>query len=110
MSVPENPAKRAKVLAIVSISTGGAGLLLSFISFACCLFLLSGPLGLTGVITGFLSLSKIKQLSSPEEVGPSKGLAIAGLSMGGASMLISLIGIVIFIMVNIALNDPNSTW
>ena len=112
MSVPENPAKRAKVLAIVSISTGGAGLLLSFISIFCCLWLLSGPLGLTGVITGFLSLSKIKQLSSPEEVGPSKGLAIAGLSMGGASMLISLLcaGLAILIGIGTAASDPNINW
>ena len=112
MSDPGNPAKPAKVLAIVSISTGGVGLLMSFISILCCLWLVSGPLGLAAVITGFLSLSKIKQLSSPQEAGPSKGLAIAGLSMGGAAMLISLICAVLAILIGIgsAASDPNINW
>ncbi len=99
---PNNPAAPVKTLAIISISSGGAGLLLSFVSILCCIWLLSGPLGLTGVITGVLSLGKLKKLESPEVAGSAKNLAIGGICMGGFAMLISLVCAVLAIVIGVA--------
>ena len=65
----------------VEISGGGAGFLLSFVP-CCGLFLLGGVLGMAAVVTGVLSLTKLKNLAAPETAGPSKGLAIGGTVWG----------------------------
>lgn len=72
-------AAQSKTLAIVSLVTGILGLL-------CCssIFIV----GLTGVITGFMAMSKAG--NNPAEYG-GKGLAIAGIITGGLSLLIGVV-------------------
>ncbi len=99
---PNNPAAPVKTLAIISISSGGAGFLFSFLPF-CGICLLGGVLGMAAVVTGVLSLAKLKNLAAPETAGPSKGLSIGGIVLGGLSMAILVLWL-LFIVVFAATN------
>ena len=78
------PSEKYNVLAIVSLVTSVLGI------------------SLVGIITGHIGLS---QIGKTGEKG--RGLAIAGLVLGYLGILISIIALVIFIPVMIAiLNDP----
>ena len=99
-SNPQNPAGPVKTLSIVSISSGGAGFLLSLVP-CCGIFLLGGVLGVAAVVTGVFSLTKLKNLAAPETAGPSKGLAIGGIVLGGLAMAIVVLWI-LFLIVAVA--------
>lgn len=69
-------------LAIVSLALGSGAILFSF-----CCGLLSFPLALGAIITGFMGMNNANQ--NPQKYG-GKNLAIAGMVTGGVSLLISL--------------------
>src|SRR5688572_16835346 len=61
--------------AIASLICGIAG-----VPFSCCCMLISGPLAIAAIICGIVALSKVK---AEPQVYKGKGLAIAGISLGG---------------------------
>jgi hypothetical protein len=64
---------------------------------------LGDVLGMAAVVTGVLSLAKLKNLAAPETAGPSKGLSIGGIVLGGLSMAILVLWL-LFIVVFAATN------
>lgn len=67
-------------LAIASLATGASGVV-----FNCCCGPLSVALGLTAVVLGLVSISRIN--AEPERFG-AKGMAISGIATGVVAMLV----------------------
>jgi hypothetical protein len=83
-------------LALASLGTGAAGLLLSFVSFCCCIGYLSIPLALAAIGTGVFSLQRQKK--DPAQFG-GKNFAFAGIALGGVTLLAAIVIIVLSLVV-----------
>ncbi|MEZ5345244.1 MAG: DUF4190 domain-containing protein [Pyrinomonadaceae bacterium] len=81
-----------KSLATISLALGAAGFLL-----LCCY--LGVPFGAAGLITGFIAISKINK--DPQAYA-GKELAVIGMVLGGLSIVLSMIWIILVILGNIA--------
>ncbi len=84
-------------LAIASLILGSCAIL---VSFCCVLFgpVLTLPLGIAAVITGFMGMNNANQ--NPQKYG-GKNLAIGGMVTGGIGLLISVGFVLLYLIGNI---------
>jgi ABC-type phosphate/phosphonate transport system permease subunit len=96
MSTESNIVQTEKTnsLALIAIITGGLALLVSFTSFVLAFVIVipgficgaaGGLLAVAAIVTGIIGLV---QVNKPENTEKGKGLAIAGIAMGGLGLLV----------------------
>ena len=95
--------RRTNVLAIVSISLGGASLAFGLLGFCCGPFLCASvAIAIAGLVCGIIGLLQIK---SKNEAG--QGLCYAGIGMSGAALLL-FIAMIILAFAFGALDNANN--